>query len=139
MAQTHDNGIYKHIADSTKDFHGNKMKLFIGPSITFSIDNPEAIFIQNKPFFTSNIMRVLHAEGLKTNHYFFFMEFLKKQTSSFNWAFKFSGPVVLNLDINLPSKKNALIKQIDFKEISLIGSVFNHLDSLITLHQRVFK
>lgn len=132
IAQTTNNGIYEYIDIKTLDFHGNPMKLFKGPSISFSIDNPNAIFIQKDKFFTSNIMRVLHNENLNEDHYHFFLELLRLQTSSFNWAFKFSGPIVLNLVLMMPKSNDCLI---NYYEIKTIGSFFCYLDKLITLHQ----
>ena len=56
------------------------MKIFNTPSISFSIDNPEAIFLQEENYFTSNIMRVLINNDLEKEEYIFFVETLRKAT-----------------------------------------------------------
>ena len=48
IAKTTGNGILMRIDENTRDYHGNKMKMFPSGSITFSIDNPEAIFLQKE-------------------------------------------------------------------------------------------
>src|SRR5699024_8081535 len=48
LATTENNGVYARIDKETRDYHGNKMKIFNTPSISFSIDNPEAIFLQEE-------------------------------------------------------------------------------------------
>ena len=127
MAQSTNNGVFKYIDKNSKDYHGNNMKLFPGNSITFSIDNPHAIFYQEQPFYTSNIMRVIHKEELKREQYIFILESIKKFTHSYDWGRKFSGPVVSNLPLRFPSYKEEQVK---------IGAFFKQLDHLIALHQR---
>jgi len=134
IAMVSNNGIYKHISSNTSDFHGNKMKLFQSPSITFSIDNPEAIFVQNKPFYTSNIMRFLHNIDLDEEAYLFIALQMKKLTKHFDWSLKFSGPVVSNLNISFPIFNG----EINFKEVKRIGGLIREIDNLITLHQRKY-
>ncbi|AMC00517.1 hypothetical protein ACUW9Z_000556 [Aerococcus sp. 150760007-1] len=102
------------------------MKIFNTPSISFSIDNPEAIFLQEENYFTSNIMRVLINNDLEKEEYIFFVETLRKATGGFNWGVKFSGPVVLDLDINVPFNK--MEDKIDNQEIKKIGLFINELD-----------
>lgn len=51
IAKVTNNGIHMFISSTTLDYHNNEMKLFPAPSITFSIDNPNAIFVQNESFF----------------------------------------------------------------------------------------
>ncbi len=133
IAKTTDNGILMRIDEGTSDYHGNKMKMFCGGSITFSIDNPEAIFLQNEPFYTSNIMRVLYKKEYNSNHSTFILESLKKLTNNYNWSLKFSGPVVMNSSILLPLNGGGKVNWI---EVEAIGQVIKSLDNLITLHQR---
>lgn len=133
IAKTSDNGVYMYINDNTKDYHGNYMKKFNSGSITFSIDNPEAIFLQNQPFFTSNIMRVLYNPDINADQSIFILESLRKLTKSYNWSLKFSGPVVMNSNINMPIYSKS--KQINWKEVDKIGNFISKLDNLITLHQ----
>ena len=132
IAQVTNNGIFMSIDSETKDYHGNDMKLFDVPCITFSIDNPKAIFVQTTSFYTSNIMRVLHNPKLDLDQYHFFLEKIKLLTTYFDWSFKFSGPVVMNSEISLPVKNDEII----FEEIKAIGRLFRELDKIITLHQR---
>lgn len=120
------------IEKETKDFHNNPMKSFAVPSITFSIDNPEAIFVQEVPFYTSNIMRVLYKKNLSLNGNYFFLELIKSLITYFNWSLKFSGPVVHNSKVFLPMKN----KKINYEEIDRIGNVIRVFDETITLHQR---
>ncbi|QZN88781.1 restriction endonuclease subunit S [Vagococcus lutrae] len=127
VAQSTNNGVFKYIDKNSKDYHGNNMKLFPGNSITFSIDNPHAIFYQEQPFYTSNIMRVIHKEELKREQYIFILESMKKFTHSYDWSRKFSGPVVSNLPLRFPSYKEEQVK---------IGTFFKQLDDTIALHQR---
>ena len=133
LATTDNNGVFMKIDKSTKDYHGNEMKLFDIPSITFSIDNPEAIFIQTMPFYTSNIMRVLHNENINIYHYHFFLEVIRGLTTYFNWSLKFSGPVVHNSKISLPITS---FNEINYEEIEKVGELLKSFDNLITLHQR---
>ena len=46
IATTSNNGILKNIDRNQKDYHGNALKIHPGNSITVSIDNPDAIFLQ---------------------------------------------------------------------------------------------
>ena len=133
VASNENNGIVDYISENQNDFHGNRMKLFAENSITFSIDNPEAIFVQKVPFFTSNIMRVLHNDKYNYYHIVCFSELIKGLTSYYNWSFKFSGPVVMSSDVFVPVKANG---NIDLAEIEKIGKTLSELDNLITLHQR---
>ncbi|WP_419743979.1 restriction endonuclease subunit S [Macrococcoides bohemicum] len=132
IAQINNNGIYTRISADTKDFNGNKMKLFEAPSITFSIDNPKAIFLQVEPYFTSNIMRTLFHPSFNLYHYTFFLENLKKLVTYFDWSIKFSGPVVMNSYIMVPIIDN----KIDLNEINAIGKFINNLDKEIMLVQK---
>lgn len=133
LATTENNGVYARINSQTLDYHGNKMKLFDIPSISFSIDNPEAIFLQEEKFFTSNIMRVLINKDLTKEEYIFFMETMRKATDGFDWGVKFSGPVVLDLDIKVPFNKKK--NKIDYKEIKKIGEYFHNLDKQISIEE----
>lgn len=126
VAQTKNNGIYKKIDKNTKDYNGNSMKLFPGNSISFSIDNPEAIFYQKDAFYTSNIMRVIHSDDITKAQYIFILENMRNFIQGYDWSRKFSGPVVSNLTYFQPSK----IEQ------EQIGNLIATLDNLITLHQR---
>ncbi len=132
IARVTNNGIFMSIDSETKDYHGNDMKLFDVPCITFSIDNPKAIFVQTTSFYTSNIMRVLHNPNLDLDQYYFFLERIKLLTTYFDWSFKFSGPVVMDSEISLPVKNDEIV----FEEIKAIGRLFHQLDKTITLHQR---
>lgn len=134
IATVENNGVFMKIDKNTLDYHGNNMKLFEAPSITFSIDNPDAIFLQEQAFFTSNIMRVLNNEDLSKNEYIFFLELLRKLTGGFDWSIKFSGPVVLNLDIRIPYDRER--KNINYKEIQKIGDFFQKLDRLIDINRQ---
>lgn len=91
------------------------------------------IILQKRPFFTSNIMRVLYSKNIDNNQSEFVVEQLKKLTKNYNWSFKFSGPVVMNSEINLPIKNK---KDINFEEMKKIGSFIANINDLITLHQR---
>ncbi|MCZ3740820.1 restriction endonuclease subunit S [Lactobacillus mulieris] len=102
LAQSKNNGIYMYISKDTLDFNGNALKLFPADSITFSIDNPQAIYYQPEPFYTSNIMRVIHSQHLNKFDYMFIIMNLKKYTKEFDWSRKFSGPVVSNLQVSIP-------------------------------------
>lgn len=133
IATVENNGVLMEIDKETLDYHGNEMKLFKVPSITFSIDNPEAIFLQEKSFFASNIMRVLNNPSLNSYDYLFFLEILRRLTSGFDWSVKFSGPVVLELDIMVPTINGK--EKINYKEIRKIGNFFSNLDSLISAQQ----
>jgi type I restriction enzyme S subunit len=133
IAKTTENGVLMRIDKNTSDYHGNKMKMFPGGSITFSIDNPEAIFLQKEPFYTSNIMRVLYMKEYNTNHSAFILESIKRLAKNYNWSIKFSGPVVMNSSISLPISKYGKVNWI---EIEKIGQIINSLDNLITLHRR---
>jgi len=130
IAKTNNNGIHKFILKTTLDYHNNEMKLFPSPAITFSIDNPDAIFVQKENFFTSNIMRVLYNPTLNVNHCVFFSEQLKKLTTNFDWSIKFSGPIVHNSSIWLPVYE----KKINLDEINEIGKFLLKIDSLSTLY-----
>ncbi|MDK7337565.1 restriction endonuclease subunit S [Pauljensenia sp. UMB0895] len=133
VARLTNNGIEGFISKESRDFNGNKVKIFPENSITFSIDNPDAIFVQCERFCTSNIMRVLHNDYYGLSESCFFMESLKKLTAGYNWSFKFSGPVVMSSPIMIPTLKN---RGVAWEEIKAIGVLLNRLDSLITLHQR---
>ncbi|MFP4877494.1 restriction endonuclease subunit S [Mammaliicoccus sciuri] len=130
IAQTTNNGIFMYISENTLDYHNNKIKLFPKGSITISIDNPEAMFIQKEDFFTSNVMRVLHNENLKNESHIFIMESLKKLTQSYNWSVKFSGPIIMNSVIKLPIYKNS---EINWDIVNKIGNLFNKLDKKINI------
>lgn len=134
IATVENNGVFMEIDENTLDYHGNDIKLFEAPSITFSIDNPEAIFLQEKPFYTSNIMRVLNNKLLESVDYLFFLETLRKLTGGFDWSIKFSGPIVLNLDIMIPMNKEK--NEINFKEVRKIGMFFHNLDNQIEINQK---
>ena len=133
IAKTTNNGILMRIDEDTRDYHGNKMKMFYDGSITFSIDNPEAIFLQHEPFYTSNIMRVLYNREYNSSHSTFILESLKKLTENYNWSLKFSGPVVMSSFISLPVNRCGKVNWI---EVEAIGQLIKSLDNLITLHQR---
>ena len=126
VAQTKNDGVFKKIARGTLDYNGNPMKLFPGNSISFSIDNPEAMFYRNAEFYTSNIMRVIHEDHLTHEQYVFILENMKRFIRGYDWSRKFSGPVVSNLEYLQPSEE----------EQQKIGSFFKQLDDIIALHQR---
>lgn len=132
VASSENNGIVAYVNEEQKDYNGNRMKLFPGNSITFSIDNPDAIFVQNKAFFTSNVMRVLHNDNYSYNQVIVISEMIKRLTTYYNWTFKFSGPVVMNSNIYLPISKSG---EIDFEEIEAIGIILSKFDDLVTLCQ----
>lgn len=136
VASLTNNGIIAMISKDSRDYHGNKMKLFNSNSITFSIDNPDAIFVQNKPFFTSNIMRVLYNSNYNLNHLKFLSESLKTLTRNYNWSFKFSGPVVMKSDIKVPVDS---YEKVCLNEINKIGKLINNLDDLIALYDKKNK
>ncbi|MFK8248714.1 restriction endonuclease subunit S [Leuconostoc mesenteroides] len=126
VAQTKNDGVFKKIARGTLDYNGNPMKLFPGNSISFSIDNPEAMFYRNAEYYTSNIMRVIHEDHLTHEQYVFILENMKRFIRGYDWSRKFSGPVVSNLEYLQPSEE----------EQQKIGSFFKQLDDTIALHQR---
>ena len=126
VAQTKNEGVFKTISKKTLDYNGNPMKLFPGNSISFSIDNPEAMFYRSTEFYTSNIMRVIHADYLSHQQYLFILENMKSFTRGYDWSRKFSGPVVSNLEYLQPNEKDQ----------QKIGSFFKQLDDTIALHQR---
>lgn len=131
LASLTNNGVVGMISEKSRDYHGNKMKLFKMNSITFSIDNPDAIFVQKNPFFTSNIMRVLHNDKYDYNHLKFISTSLKTLTKNYNWSFKFSGPVVMNSSIKVPINND---NDIDLHEIQKIGKLLTYLDDLSELY-----
>ena len=53
IATTENNGVGAYLSENQKDYSNNNMKKFDRNSITVSIDNPEAIFIQTKTFVAS--------------------------------------------------------------------------------------
>ena len=126
VAQTKNDGVFTKIARGTLDYNGKPMKLFPGNSISFSIDNPEAMFYRNAEFYTSNIMRVIHEDHLTHEQYVFILENMKRFIRGYDWSRKFSGPVVSNLEYLQPSEE----------EQQKIGSFFKQLDGTIDLHQR---
>ena len=126
VAQTKNEGVFKTISKKTLDYNGNPMKLFPGNSISFSIDNPEAMFYRSTEFYTSNIMRVIHADYLSHQQYLFILENMKSFTRGYDWSRKFSGPVVSNLEYLQPNEQ----------EQCKIGSFILAFDNIITLHQR---
>ena len=126
VAQTKNDGVFTKIARGTLDYNGKPMKLFPGNSISFSIDNPEAMFYRNAEFYTSNIMRVIHEDHLTHEQYVFILENMKRFIRGYDWSRKFSGPVVSNLEYLQPSEE----------EQQKIGSFFKQLDDTIDLHQR---
>ena len=130
IATTENNGVGAYLSEKQKDYSNNNMKKFDRNSITVSIDNPEAIFIQTKTFVASNVMRVLHNSKLDFDELNFFKQILKIKAKGFDWSSKFSGPVIKNISFFAPS---------DNKEMQKIGKVITNLDSLIALHQRKVK
>lgn len=133
LAKTTNNGIYMRIDKDTLDYSGNPMKLFKPNSITFSIDNPEAVFIQNEPFYTSNIMRVFYNENHTKPQTIFYKLQFEKNTRGFDWGIKFSGPVALDSKLFVPFKNN----EIDVIEIEKIGNFFKNLDTQIENEERL--
>ena len=127
IATTANNGVGAYLSESQKDYSNNNMKKFDENSITVSIDNPEAIFIQAKPFVASNVMRVLHNSELNFDELQFFKHILKAKAKHFDCSSKFSGPVIKEISFFAPS---------DDKELQKIGKIVTDFDSLITLHQR---
>lgn len=135
LAKTTNNGIHMRIDKDTLDYNGNPMKLFNPNSITFSIDNPEAVFIQNEPFYTSNIMRVFYNENhTRTQTIFYKLQF-EKNTRGFDWGIKFSGPVALDSQLFVPFKNN----EIDVTEIEKIGEFFKNLDTQIENEEKLLE
>ncbi|WP_394860673.1 restriction endonuclease subunit S [Staphylococcus cohnii] len=128
IAQTTNNGVHKKIDKNTLDYHHNKMKLFNEGSITISIDNPEALFIQERSFFTSNVMRVLHNDNLSREAHIFIMLSLKALTQSYNWSVKFTGPVIMDSQIKFPVIKE---RQINWKIVNQIGKFLNLIEKRI--------
>lgn len=122
IAQTTNNGVFMHISEDTLDYHKNKLKLFKKGSITISIDNPEAMFIQEMDFFTSNVMRVIHNENLKRGSHIFIMESLKKLTQSYNWSVKFSGPIIMDSTVKFPVYND---NKVNWNVVNKIGDFFN--------------
>ena len=122
IAQTTNNGVFMHISEDTLDYHKNKLKLFKKGSITISIDNPEAMFIQEIDFFTSNVMRVIHNENLKRGSHIFIMESLKKLTQSYNWSVKFSGPIIMDSTVKFPVYND---NKVNWNVVNKIGDFFN--------------
>lgn len=135
LAKTTNNGIYMRIDKDTLDYSGNPMKLFKPNSITFSIDNPEAVFIQNEPFYTSNIMRVFYNENHTKPQTIFYKLQFEKNTRGFDWGIKFSGPVALDSKLFVPFKNN----EIDVIEIEKIGNFFKNLDTQIENEEKLLE
>lgn len=127
IATTANNGVGAYLSESQKDYSNNTMKKFDENSITVSIDNPEAIFIQTKPFVASNVMRVLHNSELNFDELQFFKHILKTKAKRFDWSSKFSGPVIKEISFFAPSND---------KELQKIGEIVTNFDHLIALHQR---
>ena len=131
IASTVNNGVYMTIDKNTLDYNGNIMKKFKANSITFSIDNPEAIFLQKEEFYTSNIMRILYREDLDEYQQTFFMYSLKSVAKGYDWSIKFSGPVAMNSNFKVP----AIDSKINYEEIRLIGNVLLNLDEKIQVSE----
>ncbi len=129
VAQTNNKGVFMYIDKNTKDYNGHNLKLFPNNSISFSIDNPEALFYRDSYFFTSNIMRVIHVKNFIKEDYLFLLEILKSKTRSFDWSRKFSGPVVSNLKVIIP-KSN---------EVKKIGKFIDKIDSRLNQQQLLLK
>ena len=121
------NGVGAYVSNGQIDFSGNRMKQFPSNSITVSIDNPEAIFLQTKPFVASNVMRVLHNNDLTFNQLTVLLQILRASTHGFDWSIKFSGPVIQSIEFLSPSAPD---------ELEQIGQFISTLDVLIALHQR---
>lgn len=135
IAKSENNGVFKHISKDTLDFNGNIMKLFNKNSITLSIDNPEAIFVQKENFYTSNIMRVLYNEELTYEHHLIISEKIKEKTRGFGWGLKFSGPIIMNTELILPTDGS---KNIGIYELQIIGKLFKDIDSqIINLENKI--
>lgn len=126
IAQTTNNGVYMNISKDTLDYHGNNLKKFKKGSITISIDNPDAMFIQAHDFVTSNVMRVLYNENLSIEAHTFILYSLRKLTQTYNWSVKFSGPIIMDSKIKLPVKLNT--NDIDWDIVNKIGEFLNKLD-----------
>lgn len=135
LAKTTNNGIHMRIDKDTLDYNGNTMKLFNPNSITFSIDNPEAVFIQNEPFYTSNIMRVFYNENHTITQTIFYKLQFEKNTRGFDWGIKFSGPVALDSKLFVPFKNN----EIDVTEIDKIGQFFKNIDTQIENEEKLLE
>lgn len=121
VASLDNNGVCAYISIDTMDYNGNPMKLYRKGSITISIDNPDAIFLQENDFFTSNIMRVLYNENVTKYESIIYVELLKRLTKNYNWSVKFSGPIIMNSEIIIP-EKNVVRK---------IGTLFDYLNDII--------
>ncbi|PNH22749.1 restriction endonuclease subunit S [Staphylococcus haemolyticus] len=126
IAQTTNNGVYMNISKDTLDYHGNNLKKFKKGSITISIDNPDAMFIQTHDFVTSNVMRVLYNENLSIEAHTFILYSLRKLTQTYNWSVKFSGPIIMESKIKLPVKLNT--NDINWNIVNKIGEFLNKLD-----------
>ncbi|MCW9138036.1 restriction endonuclease subunit S [Staphylococcus haemolyticus] len=126
IAQTTNNGVYMNISKDTLDYHGNNLKKFKKGSITISIDNPDAMFIQTQDFVTSNVMRVLYNENLSIEAHTFILYSLRKLTQTYNWSVKFSGPIIMDSKIKLPVKLNT--NDIDWNIVNKIGEFLTKLD-----------
>ncbi|PTK89025.1 hypothetical protein BUZ05_12370, partial [Staphylococcus gallinarum] len=126
IAQTTNNGVYMNISKDTLDYHGNNLKKFKKGSITISIDNPDAMFIQKHDFVTSNVMRVLYNENLSIEAHTFILYSLRKLTQTFNWSVKFSGPIIMDSKIKLPVKLNT--NDINWNIVNKIGGFLTKLD-----------
>ena len=126
IAQTTNNGVYMNISKDTLDYHGNNLKKFKKGSITISIDNPDAMFIQTHDFVTSNVMRVLYNENLSIEAHTFILYSLRKLTQTYNWSVKFSGPIIMDSKIKLPVKLNT--NDIDWNIVNKIGEFLTKLD-----------
>lgn len=126
IAQTTNNGVYMNISKNTLDYHGNNLKKFKKGSITISIDNPEAMFIQTHDFVTSNVMRVLYNENLSIEAHTFILYSLRKLTQTYNWSVKFSGPIIMDSKIKLPVKLNT--NDINWNIVNKIGEFLIKLD-----------
>lgn len=135
IAQTTNNGVYMNISKDTLDYHGNNLKKFKKGSITISIDNPDAMFIQTHDFVTSNVMRVLYNEKLSIEAHTFILYSLRKLTQTYNWSVKFSGPIIMDSKIKLPVKLNT--NDIDWNIVNKIGEFLTKLD--FKIYQKTTK
>ena len=135
IAQTTNNGVYMNISKDTLDYHGNNLKKFKKGSITISIDNPDAMFIQTQDFVTSNVMRVLYNENLSIEAHTFILYSLRKLTQTYNWSVKFSGPIIMDSKIKLPVKLNT--NDIDWNIVNKIGEFLTKLD--FKIYQKTTK
>lgn len=125
IAQTNNNGIYEYIDKNSLDYHQNSMRLFPSGSITISIDNPQAIFLQKEEFFTSNVMRVLSNKNINYKQSFYILYLLKQQIYSYDWSKKFSGPIIMNTEILFPVDKE---RGIDWNLTEFIGGLLDSLN-----------